>query len=255
VTNTTVSEQSSTLSSGYVFVDATSGEDSVAGGGLSNLRITAKSPDVQTLCFLETVKKQICDKAVLAPEAEPMVQAIHITEPNSSTVEDVAHGLLRLDQVDMQCEKVGMGYNYAYHALGQAYGRAIGVSAKRDNKLFAIADLKLPSLNKAQGNGPQGWKVARKSLAEMMQQLAAYRGLAYLNTAKGRLAWSKRLQRAHKFCLLVDIFGLTILDLSPSVSVSRLDKILLNSLEQVKRGHIGNELMIEIKLQLSILHS
>jgi hypothetical protein len=36
-----------------------------------------------------------------------------------------------------------------------------------------------------------------------MQELAAYQGLAYLNTANGRLAWSKRLQRAHKFCLLV----------------------------------------------------
>ncbi|KAK9893186.1 hypothetical protein P389DRAFT_22661 [Cystobasidium minutum MCA 4210] len=95
-----------------------------------------------------------------------------------------------------------MRYNHAYHALRQAYGLAIG----------------------AQGNEPQG---RSKKSSRMMQLLAAYHGLAYLNTAKGRLAWSKRLQRAHKFCLLVDTFGLIILDVSPAVSVSRVDKVSL----------------------------
>ena len=89
----------------------------------------------------------------------------------------------------------------------------------------------------------------------MMQELAAYQGLAYLNNANGRLAWSKRLQRAHKFCLLVDIFGLIILNVYPAVSVSRLDKVSLTSLEQVKRGHIGKGLTAAIKLQLSLSHS
>ena len=64
-----------------------------------------------------------------------------------------------------------------------------------------------------------------KSLTVMMQELAAYQGLSYLNTANGRLARSKRLQRAHKFCLLVYIFGFKTLDVSPAVSVSRLDKV------------------------------
>ena len=96
--------------------------------------------------------------------------------------------------------------------------------------------------------------MARKSLTEMVQQLAAYQGLTYLKTAKGRLAWAKRLQRAHKFCLLVDIFGFNILDLSPAVSVSRLDKVSLTSLERVKRGHIGKGLTAAIKLQLSLSH-
>jgi hypothetical protein len=87
-----------------------------------------------------------------------------------------------------------------------------------------------------------------------MQELAAYQGLAYLNTANGRLAWSKRLQRAHKFCLLDDIFGFNIWNVSPAVSVSRLDKVSLTSLEQVKKGHIGQGLAAVVKLQLSLSH-
>jgi hypothetical protein len=89
----------------------------------------------------------------------------------------------------------------------------------------------------------------------MMQELAAYQGLAYLNNANGRLAWSKRLQRAHKFCLIVDIFRCIILDVSPAVSVSRLDEVSLTSLEQVKRGHIGQGLTAAVKLKLSLSHS
>ena len=52
--------------------------------------------------------------------------------PDGGTVGDVARGLLRLDQVDMQSEKIGTRYNYAYYALGQAYGLAIGVSALQE---------------------------------------------------------------------------------------------------------------------------
>lgn len=87
-----------------------------------------------------------------------------------------------------------------------------------------------------------------------MERLSAYEGLAYLKTAKGRLAWSKRLQRAHKFCLLVDIFGVTILEVSPAVSVSRLDKITLTSLEQVRQGLVGKDLTAVITLRLNSVH-
>ena len=89
----------------------------------------------------------------------------------------------------------------------------------------------------------------------MIQSLAAYEGLAYLNTVKGRLAWSKRLQRAHKFCLLVDICGFAILDVSPAVSVSKLDKITLTSLEQVRQGVIGKDCVAVIASQLNTAHA
>ena len=86
-----------------------------------------------------------------------------------------------------------------------------------------------------------------------MQQLATHQGLDHLNTPKGRLAWSKCLQRAHDSCLLVDIFGVRVLDMSPAVSVSRLDKISLTSPELVKRGHIGDDVTAAIKMQLRLL--
>ena len=61
-----------------------------------------------------------------------------------------------------------------------------------------------------------------------------------------------RLQRAHKFCLLVDIFGFITLEVSLAVSVSRVDKVSLTSLEQLKRGNIGQDLTAAVKLQLSL---
>ena len=107
-------------------------------------------------------------------------------------------------------------------------------------------------IHKATDNGPQGWKVAHTSQTEKMRKLADFRGLNYLATSKGRLAWSKRLQRAHKFCLLVDIFGVGILEATPAVSVSKLDKVSLASLKKVENGGVGSEIALSIKSMMRV---
>ena len=68
-----------------------------------------------------------------------------------------------------------------------------------------------------------------------------------------RYIWFNYLGHAEKFCLLVDIFGFIILAVPPAVSVSRLDKVSLTSLEQV-RSYIGQYLRAAVKMQLSLSH-
>ena len=121
-------------------MDAVSSGDRVDGCG-SDLAVAVKSPDGPMLSFLETVKKQLSDRAVFALPNEPIDQNPGGTGRWSAIVV-VARGLLRLDQVDMQSGKIGMRYNYAYYGLGQAYGIAIGVSAQQDCRATALADLR-----------------------------------------------------------------------------------------------------------------
>ena len=67
-----------------------------------------------------------------------------------------------------------------------------------------------------------------------------------------RSALQKRLQRARKFVLLVEIFGPFVLNIVPEVSVSRLDLIKLDDLQEVV-GAGSNEQVRSIvrKLQLA----
>ena len=49
-------------------------------------------------------------------------------------------------------------------------------------------------------------------------------------------AWIKRLQRGHKFCLLVDMFGIIMLQAVPAESVTKLEKITIGKLVRMRRG-------------------
>lgn len=55
-------------------------------------------------------------------------------------------------------------------------------------------------------------------------------------TARARL--QKRLQRARKFVILVDIFGEQVLQWVPEISVSRLDLVRLEDLQKIASGSI-----------------
>jgi hypothetical protein len=51
-----------------------------------------------------------------------------------------------------------------------------------------------------------------------------------------RSALQKRLQRARKFLLLVDVFGMSVLDSVPEVSVSRVDVLRMEELRSLADG-------------------
>lgn len=63
------------------------------------------------------------------------------------------------------------------------------------------------------------------------------------------------MQRAHKFCLVVEIFGITILQAVPAVSVSRLEKIAVGKLLEVRDGGLYKEDVNRIQLRFVQLNA
>lgn len=69
------------------------------------------------------------------------------------------------------------------------------------------------------------------------------------NSARARL--QKRLQRARKFVLLVDVFGEQVLHGVPEISVSRLDVVRLSDLQKIVTGSIAQKRVQAIKDKFS----
>ena len=62
----------------------------------------------------------------------------------------------------------------------------------------------------------------------------------------------KRLQRARKFLLLVDVFGPFVLNVVPEISVSRLDTVKLDDLYKLDSNGLNKEVTsIVRKLELA----
>jgi len=66
--------------------------------------------------------------------------------------------------------------------------------------------------------------------------------------ARARL--QKRLQRARKFAILVDIFGEQVLQWVPEISVSRLDLVRLEDPQKIASGSIEQKRVQIIKNKL-----
>jgi hypothetical protein len=76
--------------------------------------------------------------------------------------------------------------------------------------------------------------------------------VASASQGPARFALQKRLQRARKFVLVVEIFGTFVLNVVPEVSVSRLDLIKLDDLQKlVGAGSSEQVRSIVRKLQLA----
>ena len=61
----------------------------------------------------------------------------------------------------------------------------------------------------------------------------------------------KRLQRARKFLLLVDVFGPFVLNVVPEISVSRLDTVKLDDLYKLDSNGLNEVTLIARKLELT----
>ena len=90
-------------------------------------------------------------------------------------------------------------------------------------------------------SGSRKFNTGRSKQLDILRQLATYEGLGHLASPEGRAAWAKRLQRAHKFCLVVKIFGIDILHAVPAVSVSKLEKITIGKLIELRDGDLFQE--------------
>jgi hypothetical protein len=61
------------------------------------------------------------------------------------------------------------------------------------------------------------------------------------------------MQRAQKFCLIVEIFGINILQAVPAVSVSKLEKITIGKLVEVRDGDLYKEEVSRIQIRITYL--
>jgi hypothetical protein len=76
--------------------------------------------------------------------------------------------------------------------------------------------------------------------------------VASASAGPARFALQKRLQRARKFLLLVDIFGPFVLNVVPEISVSRLDMVKLDDLYKLDGNGLNEQVRsIVRKLELA----
>jgi hypothetical protein len=71
-----------------------------------------------------------------------------------------------------------------------------------------------------------------------------------MKSTKTRARLQKRLQRARKFVILVDVFGEQALQWVPEISVSRLDIVRLEDLQKIATGSIEQKRVQAIKDKL-----
>jgi hypothetical protein len=73
------------------------------------------------------------------------------------------------------------------------------------------------------------------------------------SSGTSREAIKKRLQRARKFLMIVELFGTTVLNAAPDVSVSRLDLVSLQLLAGLVHEGDGNRIVETIRRKISLV--
>jgi hypothetical protein len=93
-------------------------------------------------------------------------------------------------------------------------------------------------------------RVQQQRLFTLLCEKPAF--VASASPGPARFALQKRLQRARKFLLLVDVFGPFVLNVVPEISVSRLDLVKLDDLYQLDRNRSNEQVRsIVRKLELA----
>jgi hypothetical protein len=73
------------------------------------------------------------------------------------------------------------------------------------------------------------------------------------SSGTSRKAIKKRLQRARKFLMIVELFGTTVLNAAPDVSVSRLDLVSLQLLAGLVQEGNGNRTVETIRRNIGLV--
>jgi len=100
-------------------------------------------------------------------------------------------------------------------------------------------------------------KPEQKSLIDLVlahDDMADYIKSGNGNTSgTSREAIKKRLQRARKFLMIVELFGTTVLNAAPDVSVSRLDLVSLQLLAGLVHEGNSNRIVETIRRNISLV--
>jgi hypothetical protein len=165
----------------------------------------------------------------------------------------------QLDALDRGARSLSIKTNWTYWHLGKAYEAFCIVSAAwrlefasygGSNANFSANDCS-PLVQAHQVEQDVDWqsRVQQQRLFTLLCERPAFVASAVHGPA--RFALQKRLQRARKFLLLVDVFGPFVLNVVPEVSVSRLDMIKLDDLLKLD-GNGSNEQVAPIVRKLEL---
>ena len=168
----------------------------------------------------------------------------------------------QLAALDRGARSLSIKTNWTYSHLGKAYEAFCIVSASRrlefaspgaaSTRPTPMLIIVVPPVWAHRVEQDVDWqsRVQQQRLFTLLCERPAFVASAVPGPA--RFALQKRLQRARKFLLLVDVFGPFVLNAIPDVSASRLDIVKLDDLH--KLGENGSNERLEAvvrKLELA----
>ena len=152
----------------------------------------------------------------------------------------------RLDHLLIQADNVSAAINSCYWSIGVSYREFCKVSSYSHGG-FPVLDSSCKASHAASGEIQHPRTMEKDAFARFCATPPVIKWMEQ-PTARARL--QKRLQRARKFVILVDIFGEQVLEWVPEISVSRLDLVRLEDLQKIASGSIEQKRVQIIKNKL-----
>ncbi|KAK9893242.1 hypothetical protein P389DRAFT_176267 [Cystobasidium minutum MCA 4210] len=153
---------------------------------------------------------------LLLPSRNPNVPSPHDSQANETDpIRRVVYRLYRLEQLEKPAENLSLCTNNAYHAVRLAYKEAVETAVNGIHK-SNIGRSKHQTILRAQP-GP--------SVSSATNQ----------------------------FCLIVEIFGIKLLQAVPAVFVSKLERITIGKLVEVRDGDLYKEEVSRIQVRITHL--
>jgi len=175
----------------------------------------------------------------------------HVTEAGAeATPSKISSWLIneisRLDHLLVQADKISIAINCCYWSIGVSYRNFCKVRCVMRGLSWWFH-----SLLKASNATLAGSQHPRTTEKDNFARLCATPPVVeWLKSTRTRARLQKRLQRARKFVILVDVFGEQALQWVPEISVSRLDIVRLEDLQKIATGSIEQKRVQAIKDKL-----
>ena len=151
----------------------------------------------------------------------------------------------RLDHLLNQADNVSLAINSCYWSIGVSYREFCKV--RSPSPVFPGPRSSWKTSLPEHGDRQHPRTMEKDAFARLCATTPVIKWMK-LPTARARL--QKRLQRARKFVILVDIFGEQVLQWVPEISVSRLDLVRLEDLQKIASGSIEQKRVQIIKNKL-----
>jgi hypothetical protein len=152
----------------------------------------------------------------------------------------------RLDRLLVQADKMSISINCGYWSIGVSYREFCKVRVA-SCRVHQCRRNSYQSSQNARGHSQYPGTLEKEAFA----RLCATPSISnVLSSAAARSRLRKRLQRARKFVILVDIFGEQVLQWVPEISVSRLDVVRQEDLQKIAAGSIEQKRVLAIKAGL-----